>query len=114
MRIALEVGAVRLAPHHDLVGQHVAFRRGERNRAVLLDKGDRHAAGLEQTEDVGRGRRRQAPLVRNDVVFGAVAGGDVILGEDRHQIGIAFDEMNGLGLALGDLGANGRLNGITF
>ena len=29
-----------------------------------------------------------AALVRDDVVLGAVAGGDVVLGDQRHQVGL--------------------------
>ena len=82
MRVALQIRAVRLAPHHHLVGQHRALGRGKRNRAVLLGEGDRQAAGLEQPEDVARGRGGEPALVRDDVVLGAVAGGDVVLGDD--------------------------------
>ena len=40
-------------------------------------------------------------LVGNDVMLGAVAGGDVVLGDDRHEVG-AVDAEYFLGLALGD------------
>ena len=108
VRIALQIGAVRLAPHHHLVGQHVALGRDERHRAVLLDEGDRQTAGLEQAEDVAGGRGGEPPLVRDDVVLGAVAGRDVVLGDNGRQLGTAVDQMDLLGLALGDQGAEDR------
>ena len=79
MRVALEIGAVRFAPHHHLVGQHRAVRRDERGRAVLLLEGDRQTAGLEQPEDVAGGGVGEPALVGDDVMLGAVAGGDVVL-----------------------------------
>ena len=111
MRVALEIRAVRLAPHHHLVGQHGAAGRDERGGAVLLLESDRQAAGLQQTEHVARGRGGDAALVRDDVVLGAVAGGDVVLGEHADQVGIALDLVNLLGLALVDEGAERLLGG---
>ena len=35
-------------------------------------------------------------------MLGAVAGGDVVLGDDRHQVGVTGEPINLLGLALGD------------
>ena len=41
-------------------------------------------------------------LAVHAVPLGAVAGRDVVLGDDRHQIGAAGDAVDLLGLALGD------------
>src|SRR5262249_28074029 len=79
MRRALQVRAVRLAANHDLVRQHLAIRRDERGRRILLDERDRQAASLEQAEDVRRGGVGVTRLLRDDVMLGAVASGDVIL-----------------------------------
>ena len=105
---------MRLAPHHHLVGQHVALGGHERNRAVLLDEGDWQTAGLEQAEDVAGGRGGEPPLVRDDVVFGAVAGRDVVFGDNGRQAGPAVEQMDLLGLALGDQGAERMLRGKWF
>ena len=109
MRVALEVGAVRFAPHHHLVGQHGAMRRDERDRAVLLLEGDRQAAGLQQAEDVARGAVGEPALVRDDVVLGAVARGDVILGDKCYEIGSVREPMDTFRLALIDKSAESAL-----
>ena len=109
--IALEIRAVRLAADHHLVGQHGAAGRNERCGAVLLDERDRYAAVLQQAEHVGRGRGSDASFVRDDVVLGAVAGGDVVFGEHADQIGVALDLMDLLGLALVDECAERLLGG---
>ena len=41
-------------------------------------------------------------LVGDDVVLGAVAGGDVVLGDQRDQMEAAGDLLDFLGLAFGD------------
>ena len=56
--------------------------------AVLLDESDRQAAGLQQTKHVGRGRGGDRALVRYDVVLGAVAGSDVVLGDHATRPGL--------------------------
>ena len=114
VRMALQIGAMRFAPHDDLIGQHLALGRGEGNWAVLALEGDRQAAGLEQTEHIGCGRGGQPPLVRNDVVLGAIAGRDVVFGDHRHQVGTAFDLVDLLGLALGDQGTGRMLCSNAF
>src|SRR6185436_7425535 len=53
-------------------------------------------------EDVAGGRVGEPALVGDDVVLGAVAGGDVVLGRKHDQVGLAGDLMNRLGFALGD------------
>ena len=87
----------------------VQLRRDERGGAVLLLEGDRQAAGLEQAEHVAGGGGGEPALVRDDVVLGAVAGGDVVLGDHGDQVGAAFDLEDFLGLALGDEGAERML-----
>ena len=87
----------------------VQLRRDERGGAVLLDEADRQAAGLQQTEHVGGGGVGEPPFVRNDVVLGAVAGGDVVLGDHGDQVGAVFDFEDFFGLALGDEGAERML-----
>ena len=114
VRISLQIRAVRFAPHHHLIGQHAAIGRDERGLAVLLDEGDRQAAGFEQAEHIGRGRGGDAALVRDDVVLGAVAGRDVVLGDHGDQIGAAFDLVDFFGLALGDEGAERMLRGHLY
>ena len=101
-------------PDHHLIGKHGAFRRDERCRAVLRLEGDRQTARLEQAEDIARGRVGKPPLVGDDVVLGAVAGGDVVLGYENDQIGTAGDLMNLLRLALGDEGTERVLRAGAF
>ena len=69
-----------LAPHHHLVRQHAATRCNERNIAVLLLERDGEAARLEQPENIGRGLVREPAFFRDEVVFGAITRGDVVLG----------------------------------
>ena len=102
-----------LAPHHHLVGKHDAFGGDERGGAVLFLERDRQAAGLQQAEDVAGGRIGQLALVGNDVVLGAITGGDVVLGDEGHQIGAAGDLMDLLGFTLGQKGADGIFPGGT-
>src|SRR5437016_6238329 len=111
MRMALEIGAVCLAPHHHLVGQHLAKRRDEGRGGVLLLERHRQPAGLEQAEHVAGGGVRKLTLVGNDVMLGAVTRGDVVLGDERHQIGRALDPVNFLGLALGHQRAEREFRG---
>src|SRR4029079_19758467 len=103
---------MRLAPHHHLVGQHGTGRRDKRGRAVLLLEGDRDAAGLEQPEHVAGGRGGELALVRDHVELGAVARGDVILGDDCDQIGTGDPEYF-LGLSLGDKRAERKGFGMS-
>jgi hypothetical protein len=95
---------VRLAPHHDLIRQHDAFRRDKRNVAVLLLEADGKPAGLEQAEYIAGGLVGEPALFRDEIVLGAIAGGDVVLREHRHQARLARDLMNAFGLAFGDKG----------
>jgi hypothetical protein len=94
MWVALEIGAMGFAPDHDLIGKHGALRCDERGRAVLLLEGDRQAAGPQQPKHVAGGGVGEQSLVGNDVMLGAVAGGDVVLGDDSHQIGAAGGLIN--------------------
>src|SRR5262245_43516200 len=48
MRMALEIGAVRLAPHYHLIGQHLAQRCEEGRGGVLLPERHRQPTGLER------------------------------------------------------------------
>ncbi len=102
---------MRFASRHDLVGEHGAAGRDERCGAVLLLECDRQSARLEQAEDVAGRAVRKPAFLGDDVVLGAVAGGDVILGDDRHQVA-ALDLEYFLGLALGNESAKllGSLN----
>ena len=80
VRRALEKRTVGFAARDHLVGQHLAVRRGEPIRPTLRVEGHRNLAGLQQAEHIARGLRRDFTLVRNDVVLGTIASGDVILG----------------------------------
>ena len=79
--------------------------------AVLLFERDRDAAGFQQAEHVAGRAVGEPALVGNDIVLGAVAGGDVVLGDQRHQVGAAGELVDPLGLAFGDQRARGALRG---